>query len=550
MKPSYPRSDKTLRRDKAPRDAAPRDAAAYREPGITDVLIIGAGWAGLSAAVQLTNAGYSVTVLESAGHAGGRARSLRLADTLLDNGQHLLTGACTHALAMMQRVGVSPSAVLHAEPFGFRLHGRESRPVQLLPRSSRPWAVAKALYQAWPQLPWTQRLRGLLGMHRMLHGSIIPSAGVPSTTGPGIPGIADAADAADAADMTVAAWLRQHAQPPIWIEQFWEPLCLAILNTPVATASATLLQRVLRDTLLADASAAQLLIPQRPLGELFPEPAVRWLQQAGAKLHFHTRVTAITPAAITPTSRRLPYPEHQDPDYQDPEHQIRDYQGPEYQGPGHQGLRHGSHPGWHATTRQGYCLSARAVILAIPPAATGRLLPDLPSLAGTRRLLNTLTMRSISTVYLRYARPIEHLPPLVGLLQQQGQWLVPRALSGEPHWLAVVIAGQETAGQETAGQSVRTAPPSAVRPEWSRIGQELAHTFPELGTPMEGYVIQERRATLDARAGISRTRPPAQTAYQGLYLAGDHCATDLPSTLEGAVRSGETAARHAADFLS
>ena len=65
--------------------------------------VVGAGWAGLSAAVTLKSLGAEVTVFEAAPIAGGRAR--RVDDTqmgAIDNGQHLLLGAYTETLALMQ----------------------------------------------------------------------------------------------------------------------------------------------------------------------------------------------------------------------------------------------------------------------------------------------------------------------------------------------------------------------------------------------------------------------------------------------------------------
>jgi protoporphyrinogen oxidase len=55
--------------------------------------IVGGGWAGLSAAVELSRAGVQVTVFEAARQVGGRARSVSARGRRLDNGQHILIGA-------------------------------------------------------------------------------------------------------------------------------------------------------------------------------------------------------------------------------------------------------------------------------------------------------------------------------------------------------------------------------------------------------------------------------------------------------------------------
>src|SRR5690606_35072453 len=79
-------------------------------PGPMNIAVIGAGWAGLSAALELHRMGHGVTVFEAGHRLGGRARGLhspRLNATL-DNGQHIMLGAYTETLALMRRLGLEP----------------------------------------------------------------------------------------------------------------------------------------------------------------------------------------------------------------------------------------------------------------------------------------------------------------------------------------------------------------------------------------------------------------------------------------------------------
>ena len=55
-------------------------------------------------------------------------------------------------------------------------------------------------------------------------------------------------------------------------------------------------------------------------------------------------------------------------------------------------------------------------------------------------------------------------------------------------------------------------------------------------------VVKERRATFAATAEQERLRPGPRTQIANLVLAGDWTATGLPATIEGAIRSGRTAA--------
>jgi len=108
------------------------------------VAVIGGGWAGLAAAVELVTAGAEVTVFEAAKQLGGRARSVETHGHRLDNGQHLLIGAYRETLRLMQTVGVNPDQVLRRLPLelfypgaGFRLR---------LPRLPAPLNLAFGLF--------------------------------------------------------------------------------------------------------------------------------------------------------------------------------------------------------------------------------------------------------------------------------------------------------------------------------------------------------------------------------------------------------------------
>jgi predicted NAD/FAD-binding protein len=70
------------------------------------IAVIGAGYAGLAAAVVLADRGLQVDVFEASRTLGGRARTVEIDGRRLDNGQHILLGAYSHTLALMDRVGV------------------------------------------------------------------------------------------------------------------------------------------------------------------------------------------------------------------------------------------------------------------------------------------------------------------------------------------------------------------------------------------------------------------------------------------------------------
>ncbi len=213
------------------------------------VAVVGAGWAGLAAAVALHDGGCAVTVLEAGRTPGGRARRVVHPgfDLPLDNGQHILLGAYTDTLALMRRLGRDPRRLLARLPLAltsldgaFRLRA---------PRLPAPLHAAVALLCA-RGLDGATRLAAL----RLMRGLQRARWEVPATD-------------------TVATLLARYRQPAPAVRWLWEPLCLAALNTPGAQASARLFAHVLRDSLAGRRAASDLLLPRADLSALWPDAA-------------------------------------------------------------------------------------------------------------------------------------------------------------------------------------------------------------------------------------------------------------------------------------
>ena len=79
-----------------------------------DIVIVGAGFAGLSAAVRLTRNGARVLVLEARARLGGRATAFADRETgeLVDNGQHILMGCYTETFAFLRDIGAQDNVRL------------------------------------------------------------------------------------------------------------------------------------------------------------------------------------------------------------------------------------------------------------------------------------------------------------------------------------------------------------------------------------------------------------------------------------------------------
>lgn len=233
--------------------------------------VVGAGWAGLAAAVRATEAGARVTLFEAARAAGGRARGLPPREghaTVLDNGQHILIGAYARALALMETIGVNPALALDRRPLALVYpDGMGLR----LPPWRPPWNALWGLATAHGWSP-SERLRLLMRATAWQLGGFRCDP-----------------------DRSVAELCA--GLPAPWLARFIEPLCVSALNLPAAQASAAVFLRVLRDAMFDAPGGSDLLLPRVDLGALLPEPALAWLAGRGAETRIGQRVRAIEPNA-------------------------------------------------------------------------------------------------------------------------------------------------------------------------------------------------------------------------------------------------------------
>jgi squalene-associated FAD-dependent desaturase len=418
--------------------------------------VVGGGWAGLAAAVEAVTQGYAISLFEMAPQLGGRARSLDAGsvgpplDALrLDNGQHILIGAYSATLALLRRVGVDPEVVLLRRP----LELVDARGQGL--RLRRGPALPAFALGVWGMRHWSLRERWAL--NRAALGWLLRRFGCdPALTVAGL-----------------CAKLPERVR-----REFIDPLCVAALNTPAAAASAQVFLRVLHDALFGGRGASDLLIPRRPLAELLPQPAQRWLTQQGAQLCLGQRVQTIE--------------------------------------------RVGS--GWQVDGEP-----FDRVVLACSAAQAAQL---------TRRIAPAWSARAaafgyepIITVYL-HAPGARLVAPMIALDEGPGapaQFAFDHgALGATPGVFAFVVSGAAAwveqglaaTGEAALGQAREAL--LGVAPQAIRILK----------------VVAEKRATFRCVPGLQR--PPLQIA-DGLVAAGDHVDGPYPATLEGAVRSGVSA---------
>lgn len=230
------------------------------------IAIIGAGYAGLAAAVELTRAGQDVTVFEASRVMGGRARVVEKDGYRLDNGQHILLGAYTETLRLLRFLKVNPKRLLSL-PFVLHVPGRLTLKAASLPA---PLHLAWGLLQS-RELSWADRF-AMLRLIRFLKKC----------------------DWKLGEDYPVSELLSRTRQTPILRELVWDPLCVAALNTPSGQASAQVFANVLRDSVGASASASEMLIPRVDLSELLPVQAGVYLGMNGTAIHTATPIKGVS----------------------------------------------------------------------------------------------------------------------------------------------------------------------------------------------------------------------------------------------------------------
>ncbi|GAA4242214.1 hydroxysqualene dehydroxylase HpnE [Actinomadura meridiana] len=298
--------------------------------------------------------------------------------------------------------------------------------------------------------------------------------------------------------VTAGAWLAEHGQRAWARQALWGLFLTSALNAEVDDAALGLSAVVCRRALLGRADAADIGVPSVPLEELHGGPALRRIAEMGGTVRLKSKVEAVTT---------------------DPKVVV-----------------------------DGVPIAADAVIMAVPPEAAARLLPA-QALPDPLRW-HELDASPIVNVHVVYDRTVMD-EPFAAAVGSPVQWAFDRtAASG----LAAVpggVGGRPPTG-DSAGQYLAISLSAADR--WidmptaeirARFVPELRRLLPAArgAEVREVFVTRERRATFRQRPGCAAARPSAATRAPGLFLAGAWTDTGWPDTMEGAVRSGLTAAR-------
>jgi squalene-associated FAD-dependent desaturase len=403
--------------------------------------VVGAGLAGLAAAIRLSSAGRAVTLYEAGAQAGGRCRSYldKELGCRIDNGNHLLLAGNRDAMDYVRAIGAAASFTGPDEariPFLDLASGERWT---LRPNRGRvPWWI----FADKRRVPGT-RARDYLGVLRLARaaaGDVVPQ--------------------------------RLASDTPLY-RRLWEPFAVAALNTRPEEASAALLWRTIAESFGGGGGACRPLVPREGLSESLVDPALAMLARAGAEVSFGRRLRRLALAGDRVAGL----------DFSDEPVPVG---------------------------------AEDAVVLAVPAWVAAELVPEVTAPTAFRGIVNA---------HYRTALPgLEG--SFLGLVGGVAEWVfvkrevVSVTISAAERWL-------DRPAEELAGL----------------IWRDVAAAYgldPAIVPPAR--ILKEKRATFAATPGELARRPGPASRWRNLALAGDWTATGLPATIEGAVRSGHSAA--------
>ena len=365
------------------------------------VVIIGGGFAGLAAAVDLAEQGRKVTVLERRSFLGGRAYSFtdKTTGDVIDNGQHLMMGCYHHTLNFLEKIGALGKVKFQPSPRVDFLHETEGHASFQCPNLPAPLHLLAGLVRL-QSIGWSDRLRALrvgLALQRM-------NGGVNG-------------ERAQLADVTVREWLNQLGQSETMQRRFWDIVALATLNETPDRASADMFARVLDQAFLHSKQDSTMVIARVGLSDLYTADAQAFIEARGGEVRLNADVEAITFDGLRVT-----------------------------------GL----------TLRGGEHLETATVISAVPYFALRRMIaPEVLMSSSSFRSLPEFKSAPIVSINLWYDRLVTELE-FVGLLDSPIEWVFNKnAIAGETNktrqHLALVISGAHEAAKQSKEELIALA---------------------------------------------------------------------------------------------
>jgi hydroxysqualene dehydroxylase len=406
------------------------------------VHVVGAGLAGLAAALRLCSTSRRIVLHEASRHAGGRCRSYHDAalGLVIDNGNHLVLSGNSSVRAYVTAIGADDKLQPTRDAaFDFADLATGAR-WQVIPNSGTlPWWI----FSSRRRVPDT-RWHDYLGLGKLMRAG--PKDRIQDV---------------------------MRCEGTLW-DRLWHPLLVAALNTDPKISSAALAGAVVRGSLAKGGDACRPLVATEGLAEAFIDPALTTLKARGVDIRFDHRLRGL----VLDGTRIAAL------DFADEEPTVLE-------------------PG-------------DGVILAVTAPVAATLVPGLTVPTDFRSIVNAHFL----------ADPPAGQPLMIGLINSASEWV----FAFEKR-LSVTISDADrfldTPKEELAAQL------------WREVAAVTGHD-PDVLPPYR--IIREKRATFAATPEQDALRPGPETAWRNLFLAGDWTQTGLPSTIEGAIGSGNRAA--------
>lgn len=421
-------------------------------------IIIGGGFAGLSAGVYLSRAGFKVKILEASPKLGGRSYSLKDNSTgdIIDNGQHLLMGCYNHTLDFLKLIGTE-SLLPFPKNLSIKFIGKNAKHSELTaPSYLYPLNLLSAIIN-FKAVSLNDRLSIALFSSRILLYS-----------------------EKELKKLTVLELLRKEKQSDRVIKSLWEIIAAGALNADLDKVSAKLFVDILKQIFMTGGRSFLTLVPEAGLSELYCENASEYIKQKGGEVQCSAKIEKFVFDRNKIVSIASNNQVFEDFDF---------------------------------------------VISAMPFYALAKLVDD-----DFRKELNIDRFKTspILSAHI-WLKENKFKEKFYGLIDSEVHWIF-----NHGSYISITISAADKL------MNLRHDEITCI------LLRELKNYFPFFmeDSVSKVKIIKEKRATFIPSNEIMDLRPGCSTKYKNFFLAGDWTDTGLPATIEGAVKSGKTAAEN------
>jgi squalene-associated FAD-dependent desaturase len=459
------------------------------------VVVIGGGLAGITAALDLRDAGVAVTLLESRPRLGGAATSYPRAGMMIDNGQHVFLRCCDRYQGLLARLGVSDLVAIQ-DRFDVTVLSADGPARLRRDALPTPLHLARAL-MSYPLLSIAERAK--VGRAALAFRFADPAS-------------------PDLDRERLGSWLARRGQDERARRRLWDLFIVSALNIHGDEASAGLAATVIKTALLGARGAADIGMAKVPLGRLHADATTRLLGQLGAQVRLGARAASIE--RLAEGGFRVDLSRGAEA-------------GPVEAGTVEAGTVEAGTVQAGTVEADRRPIVADAVVLAVPADQAARL--AAPAGVAQAAAWPGLGYSPILNVHVVYDQRVTDLP-FAAAVDSPVQWVFDKTSQ------AGVPSGQYLAVSISAADDVIDVPTAELRQLFVPALEQL---FPAAAGARisDFFVTRERRATFRQAPGCGALRPGAATSVPGLALAGAWTSTGWPDTMEGAVRSGHEAAQ-------